>query len=183
MSKKAAAGAGTIRKRTRVRAGKSYTYWEARVTVGRDPGTGKQIQRSFYGKTQAEVRKKVQEAALAVDNGTYKDPCSLTVAEWLSIWESEYLARVKYTTKLNYSQHIKNHLVPAFGSIRLQELSTPMIQRFYNSLTISPKTIKNVHGVLHRALQQAVKIGYLTYNPSDACELPRVEKPVTLRSR
>lgn len=49
---RAAQGAGNIRKKSVVRNGKEYTFWEARVTVGRDPGTGKQIRRSFSGKTQ-----------------------------------------------------------------------------------------------------------------------------------
>lgn len=51
MAKKAssrnAQGAGTIRKKTVTRNGKPYTYWEARYTEGRDPGTGKQVQRSI----------------------------------------------------------------------------------------------------------------------------------------
>ena len=37
---RAAQGAGNIRKKTVLRNGKEYTFWEARVTVGRDPGTG-----------------------------------------------------------------------------------------------------------------------------------------------
>ena len=45
MARKAAAGAGTIRKKAVTRNGKQYEYWEARYTVGYDPGTGKQIQR------------------------------------------------------------------------------------------------------------------------------------------
>ena len=48
---RAAQGSGSIRKKTVTRNGQSYTYWEARLTVGHDPGTGKQIQRSFSGKT------------------------------------------------------------------------------------------------------------------------------------
>ena len=44
MSKRSAQGAGTIRKKVVARQGKTYTYWEARVTVGSAPGTGKQIQ-------------------------------------------------------------------------------------------------------------------------------------------
>ena len=40
MAKKNAKGGGTIRKKTVTRSGKEYTYWEARLTVGRDPGTG-----------------------------------------------------------------------------------------------------------------------------------------------
>lgn len=72
--RKNAKGGGTIRKKTVIRNGREYTYWEARVTVGRDPGTGRQVQRSFTGKTQAEVRKRMQAAAVAVDEGTYTAP-------------------------------------------------------------------------------------------------------------
>ncbi|WP_204790949.1 hypothetical protein [Oscillibacter sp. CU971] len=62
-----------------MRDGKEYTYWEDRITTGRDPGTGKQVQRSFTGKTQREVREKLQAAAVAVNSGTYTDPSRLTV--------------------------------------------------------------------------------------------------------
>ena len=41
---------------------------------------------------------------------------------------------------------------------------------------LAPKTIKDIHGVLHKALRQAVEIGYLRFNPADACKLPRVER-------
>lgn len=184
MAKRAAAGAGTIRKRTVIRSGKEYTYWEARLTVGRDPGTGKQVQRSFSGKTQKEVRERMQAAAVAVNEGTYTAPQKITVGEWLTIWEREYLGGVKPFTALNYSQNIKNHIRPALGAVKLDALNAHTIQGFYNKLGkpqgrkpgLHPKTIKNIHGVLHKALQQAVKIGYLKFNPADACELPRIER-------
>ena len=62
MGRKAAAGTGTIRKKTVTRSGKQYTYWEARFTAGYDPGTGKQVQRSITGKTQKEVAQKLKAA-------------------------------------------------------------------------------------------------------------------------
>lgn len=187
MSKRAAQGSGTIRKKTVLRNGKEYIYWEARVTVGHDPGTGKQIQRSFSGKTQKEVREKMQAAAVSVNEGTYKQPSKTTVAEWMDTWAQEYLGGVKPFTVRSYSDHIKNHIKPALGAVKLESLSTPMIQSFYNSLEkptedkpgLSPKTIRNIHGVLHKALQQAVAIGYIRFNPSDPCTLPRViKKPI-----
>ena len=73
-SKKNAAGCGTIRKKTVTKNGKDYTYWEARYTMGYDPGTGKQIQKSITGKTQSEVAKKLKEATAALDAGTYIAP-------------------------------------------------------------------------------------------------------------
>lgn len=42
---------------------------EARFTVGRDPGTGKQVQRIVYGSTQNEVRPKLAQAVADLDSG------------------------------------------------------------------------------------------------------------------
>lgn len=80
---RAAQGAGNIRKKTVVKNGLPYTYWEARVTIGRDPGTGKQLRRSFSGKTQKEVREKMQAAAVAINDGDYFEPSKMTVGQWL----------------------------------------------------------------------------------------------------
>lgn len=181
MAKRAAKGGGTIRKKTVTRNGQQYEYWEARVTVGRDPGTGKQIQRSFTGKTQAEVRKKMQAAAVELDAGTYQEPERLTLGAWFDTWEAEYLGDVKPFTVASYHTQIAVHIKPSLGAVRLQALKAPQIQKFYNSLQkgekpLSAKTIKNIHGVLHKALQQAVEVGYIRFNPSDACKLPRIVK-------
>ena len=67
--RKSVAGMGSIRKKEKVINGKAYTYYEARYTVGIDPGTGKQLRRSFSGKTQKEVREKMQAAAVAINDG------------------------------------------------------------------------------------------------------------------
>ena len=178
---RAASGAGTIRKKIVTRNGQQYEYWEARVTTGHDPGTGKQIQRSFSGKTQAEVRKKMQSAAVELDAGTYQEPARITLGAWLDTWEAEYLGDVKPFTVASYHTQIATHIKPALGAVKLQALKAPQIQKFYNGLQkgdkpLSAKTIKNIHGVLHKALQQAVEVGYIRFNPSDACKLPRVVK-------
>jgi hypothetical protein len=39
---------------------------------------------------------------------------------------------------------------------------------------LSPKTIRGLHGILHKALNQAAAIGYLRFNPADACNIPKV---------
>ena len=75
---RAAQGAGTIRQRPDGR-------WEGRCTVGRDPGTGKQVQRSVYGRTQKEVRQKLAQLTVSVDNGLYKAPWALFVGQWFEV--------------------------------------------------------------------------------------------------
>ena len=79
-SKKTAAGCGNIRKKIIRRGGKEYEYWEARYTVGFDPGTGKQVQKSVSGKTQKEVAQKLKAVTAALDDGTYIAPNKMTVA-------------------------------------------------------------------------------------------------------
>ena len=185
MARRSAKGTGTIRKKTVTRGGKKYEYWEARYTEGVDPGTGKQVQRSITGKTQKEVSQKLKAATAAIDSGTYTAPNKQTVGQWLDAWASAYLGSVKPRTLDLYKSTIRVYIKPALGAVRLEELNTHTIQVFYNSLGkptkerpegLSPKTIKNIHGIFHKALQQAVSIGYLRFNPADACTLPRIER-------
>lgn len=181
---KSASGMGNIRKKTRTVNGKTYTYYEARYTEGFDPGTGKQIQRSISGKTQKEVAQKLKAALAALDSGTYIAPCKMTVGEWMDVWSKQYLGGVKDSTVAAYNATIRTHIKPGIGAIRLDALDTHLVQSFYNGLreptkdrdAVSPKTVKNVHGILHKALQQAVANGYIRFNPTNSCILPRVEK-------
>lgn len=176
MARKAAAGTGTIRKKTITRNGKEYTYWEARYTTGYDPGTGKQIQRSISGKTQKEVAKKLKEATAAIDAGTYTAPSKMTVGEWLDTWTAEYLGGVKPRTVDLYKGVVKARIKPGLGALKLDALNPHTVQNFYNGLSkdgLAPKTVKNIHGILHKALHQAVANGYIKTNPADSCILPR----------
>lgn len=175
--KRRAKGEGNIRQRPN-------GTWEARFIVGIDPGTGKDIRKSVYAKTQKEVRQKMTAAIAALDNDDYKEPSKMTVGQWLDIWARDYLGGVKPYTVVSYTQHIENHIKPAMGAVKLEALNAHTIQGFYNALgklqgkkpALSAKTIKNVHGVLHKALQQAVMNGYIKVNPTDACALPRIVK-------
>ena len=178
-SKRNAQGGGSIRQR------KNGT-WEARYTIGRNSGTGKQIQKSVYGKTQKEVRQKLTQATATLDEGTYTDTSRLTIGAWLDIWLADYVSNnaVKPETIRSYSDQCRRYIKPSLGAVKLSALTPHAVQKFYNGLQkkedskngLSPKSIKGVHGVLHQALKQAVKLGYIKFNPTDACILPRVEK-------
>lgn len=177
MAKKGAKGGGNIRKKTVIRNGTPYTYWEARITTGRDPGTGKQIQRSFTGKTQKEVREKLQAAAVAVNDGTYTDPSRLTVGQWLDIWERDYLGYAKPNTARAYRKNIKNYLRPGLGAVRLTELHPHTVQNFINGLKgLAPVSIRSVYAVLHTAMEKALELEYIPRNPVTRCVLPKIEK-------
>lgn len=162
-------GCGSIKQRKDGR-------WEGQYTCGKDEN-GKIIRKSFYGKTKREVEKKLAEITTDQQRGEFIKPEKLLYKDWLAIWQENYLGSVKASTVTNYKYHIEQNIVPAIGGVKLQLLTAPMIQNLYNSKQkdgLSPKTIKNLHGVVHKSLEQAVKVGYLRNNVSDACELPRV---------
>lgn len=180
-------GSGSIRMRRR-------GVWEARYTVGVDPGTKKQIQRSIYGKSRDEVRKRLNRIHSELDTGIYVDPVTLTVSEWANVWLNEYNNGVKETTKEQYLYQVVEHINPAIGALKLSAVSAPMIQKMYNDAMkphkayrkskggqtvrkvvpgISAKSVKNLHGVCHKMFAKAVLLHYIHTNPCDACELPR----------
>ena len=104
----------------------------------------------------------------------------LKTADWLNTWVEEYIGNVKPATRKSYQDHVRLNIIPYIGAVPLSKLTAAMIQQTYNELQtdkgLSPKTIKNVHGVLHRALEQAQKMGYIRNNPLAAVTLPRIEK-------
>lgn len=167
-----AQGAGSIRQR-------ADGTWEARYTVGRDPGTGKQLRKSVYGKTQKEVRQKLSQAVAALDNGDYFQLSKMTLSRWVEIWLQEYTGDKKYLTVKHYKAQCKTHIVPSLGAVKLSELAPPQIQAFYNGLQrdgLAAKSVRNIHGILTKCLSTAVQVGYLRSNPASMVMLPKIEK-------
>ena len=171
---KNARGGGTIRQRPDGR-------WEARYTTGRDPGTGRQVQKSVYGDTQAEVRKQLAQITTAIDDGLYTTPSKMTLGAWCDIWTADYMGDKKWSTVKHYRAQIRTHIRPALGAVKLSALTPHQVQRFYNSMSngekpLSAKSIKNVHGILTKCLSIALSLGYIKLNPCNACTLPRIER-------
>ena len=174
---KNANGAGSIVKRSDGR-------WEGKYTVDYDPLTGKQQRKSVYGRTKTEVREKLTKILAEIDDGSYIEPCRMTLSDWLDIWLNEYTFDKKWSTMKHYRAQINKHIRPALGRYTLANLRPHIIQAFCNNLfrgtetapALSAKSIRNIHGVLRKALAIAVNLGYIRDNPAASTILPRVEK-------
>lgn len=185
--RRAANGAGSIKQRIYTRNGKTYKVWEARVTVGYDPASGRQIQKYISGKTQKEVQAKMNQLLADVSSGKYREPSPdyQTVEAWLKHWWQTYLDGVKPSTANLYSQTLAIYVVPRIGAVKLKDLNTDCIQKIYHDLLhpsasgvkpLSENTVRNIHAILRRALQKAVEVHVLSENPASACVLPKGEK-------
>ncbi len=153
--------------------------WEKRFYVT-NPSTGVSERFSVYGRTKTEVIRKAKEKEIEVLMRSKDDsPSSYTLEEWLNTWLSEFALNIKEATFCKYEQVIRCHLVPALGDIRLNRLTVVAVQRFYNGKVregLSAKTIHDIHGVLHKALEHARRLEYVQKNVTDDCELPSVHR-------
>ena len=99
------------------------------------------------------------------------------VQRWLPI----KLSAVAVTTGLSYNNHVKRHIVPNLGYLRLTDVNTEILNSFYLELRegrrhgtkpLAPKSVKNIHGTLRMALEYAISLGLVAANPAEKVELP-----------
>ena len=149
--------------------------WRVMVPLARDPLTGKRRRRRFtvHG-TKRDAQAALIKALHERDHGGV-DPDNVTTGEWLAHWIDQHVSdgALGPETEYNYRGILRNHLVPAFGGVRLQELSYEHISSLKDELVKSraPATVVRVLGVLNTALRSAVKQRLLASNP--ALDVPR----------
>jgi integrase len=98
--------------------------------------------------------------------------------EWLPAKQ----AQLRPTTFEAYRMNCEVHILPALGGRRVQELQPAMLNAFYRSLLnggrvdgkggLSPKTVRHIHGIIHKALRDAGRLGYVPRNVAEFADLP-----------
>lgn len=106
----------------------------------------------------------------------------LRLGAYLEEWLLRRRSQLRPATVRNYRQTLRRYLVPQLGDLRLDELDRPTIERHYARLLaeggrggtpLSPRTIRLVHAVLRRALEDAVLDGLIDANPARSVRPPR----------
>lgn len=176
-----AKGEGSISKRSKTnkKTGKTYTWWEGRVTVGWN-AAGKQARRTVTGKTQAEVRRKMQTIKQQLEDHSYVEIDRMTLDEWLEEWLDKHQVNTVDSTIHTYRQDVRKYISPLIGQIKLQKLRQEDVEGMVAALIakgLSPKTIRCIHGVLHKALSKAVAMKKIPRNVATKTELPKLGEP------
>src|SRR6516165_3463978 len=109
-------------------------------------------------------------AIVAVDvrQGTHlPDSESITVAEAGKLWlESGDGAGLERTTLDSYRQHLTFHIIPLIGTVKLSQLTVPMVRHFEDKLRAgrSPAMVRKVLGSLSAILGDAQERGLASQN-------------------
>ncbi len=107
----------------------------------------------------------------------------VTVAELAAAWWPTQAAALKPSAAHSEGARLRNHILPMLGAYRLDDLVDGLVvQAWVAELAaprprgrgLAPKTIRNIHGVLHQLLQAAVRQRLIATNPCAQTALPRV---------
>lgn len=135
--------------------------------------------RVFYGRTRAEVVKRLGAAQRTHDDGLPIPSERLTVGAFLDQWLTAVGPSLRPNTLRRYAAYVHLHATPLIGRTPLAKLTPEQLQRLYAErldAKLSPTTVHHLHGVLHRALGQAARWGMVVRNVADLVDPPRMAR-------
>lgn len=147
---------------------KKGTFYRATIYAGIDPETGKQeniTKRGFKTKKEANAWADKTRVALAMGvKLESKKRTKMTFSELYQEWFEQYRYTVKPSTAHKTEDLFRLHILPAFGSMNLQAIKTPMVQRQVNAWFHKYSKYKTMYNYTHRVLAYAVRRNYVKTN-------------------
>jgi integrase len=161
-----------------------------------DKGKWTYPKKAVYGKTEPEVKRKVNEIENQVYKNTFVDSGNITIEQYLNEWINIYCtdADLEETTQALYKMYIKVHINPELGHLMLKDIIPAHIKQFYNKklkggykykdnkgnekirAALKGKTVGKLHTLLNRAFKDAITNKLLYKNPCEAVNTPKKEK-------
>lgn len=94
--------------------------------------------------------------------------------DWLEMLRAREL---RASTVHSYSRNMRLHVLPALRATRLRDLEPLVLDRLYRDLLrdgsqrtaggLNPRTVRYIHTIVRRCLQDALELGLLERNPAD----------------
>lgn len=152
--------------------------WRTSIMVGFKPN-GKPDRKQFYGKTQKEVKEKLEEYKRKISMGILNEE-KIILQDWFYTWLFDYRKQdLKPKSFDRYYGIYKNYVNnTTLGKIKLCDLRTTHLQRHYNNLLnqgVTPTTIKQLNTNLKTCLGEAERQGYILKNWCKLVTLPKIE--------
>jgi integrase len=166
-------------------ARKGNRYY-AVIYEGTDPATGRQRHRWYPGgSTRRDAERVLGDLVKRLHDGNYRSPERITLGTYLTErWLPIRRSQVRHSTWAAYRRAIETHVIPNIGATPLQRLTAEDLDGLYATLLtsgrrngggggLSPKTVRNIHNMLHKALADACRKGTVQRNVADIADPPR----------
>lgn len=156
--------------------------WGFVVDVGAGPdGRRRQARRRGFP-TKRAAQEEMDRLRVAVTNQTFVAPARATVGEYLAGWlDGLPTSGLRPSTIDGYRRNVA-YVTPKIGAVRLDQLTAMHLDRVYSELLasgrrqrtggLSPRSVRYIHVVIHKALADAVRKGILARNVAASADPP-----------
>ena len=157
------------------RRGNTWTvFWRTDTAEGR-----KQHTKGGF-RTKKEAQQFLTDTLAAIQGGVFREPSKVTLGEFLTErWLPAREMGLRPSTFASYRGLVERHVLPEIGHVQVQQLSPDQLDLFYSRLIardLAPKTVRNVHVLIHRALRDAVRKNLVPRNVADAADPPKLNR-------
>ena len=178
----------TISRRTK---SNGIEVWDVRFSYHDTNNRRRHYQRRGF-RTKKLAEQNELEARSKLNAGDSLITAEGTVGSYLTLWLDRrvFANDLKPSSLTNLKAIVNSYLVPRIGELPLRKLTPERIQTLYVELlnagrisrqnrpaTLSPKTVRNIAGVLFKALDDGKKQGVFAKNPAKDVALPRYQRP------
>jgi len=144
----------------------SKNKFKVQLTVGYDQH-GRQLRKSFTGKTQREAVEMLNKFKIQQQQGTLLVTNNATLAEYAARWLGAKTATIKLKTYATYDFACRKHILPVLGQYQLQKINTLQINNYLTTKAqegLAPATLNMHRAMLHNIFEMAVKEGLISRN-------------------
>ena len=169
--------------------GSWYLTWE----LGRDGASGKRRQKSETVRgTREEAEKRWYQVQQEIDAGRLSARGLTLFQEVAQRWAMEVMpVKVRLNTRKGYQNVLRRYILPRWGTIPVNRITTSDIDHWYYELMHTPfprareglsgRTVRHVHAVMSQIMRNAVRWDLIPHSPMDRMELPSVKaKPLAV---
>lgn len=169
----------------RVNCPKPHGSWKWMADLPVTDGQPRRQQTKAGYKTKRDAEQGLREYLALADQGQVAPPALTTLGLYLEEWLDRVEPTLARTASSNYRIVLRSHVLPHLGTRRLTKLEPRGVALLYRHLLeqggrggrpLSATTVRTVHRVLHKALEDAVRDGALGRNP-----LARVQPPKAVK--
>lgn len=149
--------------------------WTSRTKIG-VKSNGKPIIKAFYGKTEAEAKKKLKEFQKELHKYDGAVVQRNTVATYMTDWLQNVKANeLKPRSYDRLEQTVVNQIIPNIGHLQVAALTSDDVQKMINKLKsdgLSYSTIKKVYDAVNECFNTGIIKKSIIHNPALGVTIP-----------
>jgi integrase len=131
--------------------------------------------KEYRSKRRSIVVQKMTTALKQLEEGLTPLDERQSTQKFFTDWLESYKPAIRATTYATYETLLRVHVIPVLGRVKLAALTPQHLQRLYADRLqsgLSPQSVRKIHAVIHRGLEQAVRWNLLFRNPADFVSQP-----------